>query len=197
MADDLQIPRGELRTVCLELQNCLALAGDVVEFGCYAGDTSVEMAKVMQASSEDKWLWLYDSFEGLPPKTVEDKSSLGWRFKTGELKVSVQTVAHKFKKLKLPDPVIKKGWFDQLDADADLPDQICFALLDGDYYASIKTSLALVHLKLTPGAIVMVHDYRNPALPGSARAVDEFMQAHAGEYTMRKSGTIAILQAQA
>ena len=189
---DLQIPTRELTIIQDELRAALKLPGDVVEFGCYAGDTSVELAKVMQ-DSIDKWLWLYDSFEGLPEKTAEDNSSLGWCFKAGELKISPISVSAKFKNLKLPEPVIKKAWFDALDPDADLPDRICFALLDGDFYKSIQTSLNLVTPKLAPGATIVVHDYRNPALPGSAKAVNEFMNTHP-EYQRRLAGTLAILR---
>lgn len=189
---DLQIPTRELAVILGELKSALDLPGDVVEFGCYAGNTSIELAKLMQDSS-DKWLWLYDSFEGLPPKTAEDNSTLGWRFQAGELKISPISVSAKFKKFKLPEPVIKKAWFDDLDPASDLPDQICFALLDGDFYKSIQTSLDLVSPKLTSGATVIVHDYRNPALPGSAKAVNEFISSHP-EYQMRLSGTLAILR---
>lgn len=189
---DLQIPTRELEVIKSELALALKLTGDVVEFGCYAGDTSIELAKVMQ-DTPDKWLWLYDSFEGLPEKTAEDTSTLGWRFKAGELKISPVSVLAKFKKLKLPEPVIKKAWFDELNSVTDLPDQICFALLDGDFYRSIKTSFALVVPKLTSGATLIVHDYRNPALPGSAKAVNEFIANHP-DYQMRLSGTLAILK---
>lgn len=75
----------------------------------------------------------------------------------------------------LPKPIIKKAWFDALDAEEDLPEKIAFALLDGDYYESIKTSLKLVVPKMTEDGIIVVHDYRNEALPGAAKAVDEFL----------------------
>ncbi len=196
MANNLQIPKGELTVVLNELEKALELSGDVVEFGCYAGDTSVELAKVMQGSL-DKWLWLYDSFEGLPNKTAEDNSSLGWRFTAGALKISPVSVESKFKKFKLPDPVIKKAWFNELDPESDLPNSICYALLDGDFYESIKTSLRLVALKLVEGGIMVVHDYRNPALPGSAKAVMEFMHDNGDAYEMRLAGTLAILKKKA
>ncbi len=188
---DLQISTRETDIIIEELKNTLSLDGDVVEFGCYAGDTSVLLAEAMK-TQHDKWLWLYDSFEGLPEKTAEDNTAAGWRFKKGELKVDAETVAHKFRKLQLPDPVIKKAWFQDLE-DGDLPSQICFALLDGDFYASIKTSFALVDPRLEIGGIVIVHDYRNPELPGSAKAVNEFLEAHPN-YQMRLSSGLAILQ---
>ncbi len=190
MAYDSQIPDRETKVLLDELGTVLDLSGDVVEFGCYAGDTSVLLAQKIKDT--DKWLWLYDSFEGLPEKTAEDRSASGWRFKAGELRVSEDTVAHKFNKYKLPDPVIKKAWFDELDKDSDLPNEICFALLDGDFYNSIKTSLELVVGKMVDGGIIVVHDYRNQDLPGSAKAVNEFIEKYP-DYGFRVAGSMAII----
>ena len=191
MADRLQIAARETEMILRELAKTTDIDGDVVEFGCYEGDTSVVLARAIKDSPE-KWLWLYDSFEGLPEKSAEDRTALGRDFRAGELRASPETVMHKFKKYLLPDPVIKKAWFNELDPDADLPSKISFALLDGDFYESIKTSLALVVPKMSPGAIIMVHDFRNAALPGSAKAVNEFLAEHS-DYKLRLAGTLAII----
>ncbi|MBR5419100.1 class I SAM-dependent methyltransferase [Candidatus Saccharibacteria bacterium] len=191
MPKELQIPNRETELLLAELKKTLDLSGDVVEFGCYEGDTSILLADVLR-DSPDKWLYLYDSFEGLPEKTAEDKSADGWRFQAGELKASPDTVRSKFKKYDLPEPVITKGWFDQLE-NSDLPNQISFALLDGDFYNSIKTSLELVAPRLVSGGIIVVHDYRNARLPGSGRAVNEFLGENAEDYVFRIVATMAVL----
>lgn len=191
MPKELQIPDRETELLLAELKTTLDLPGDVVEFGCYEGDTSVLLADVLR-DQPDKWLYLYDSFEGLPEKTAEDKSADGWRFQAGELKASPDTVRHKFKKYDLPEPVIIKGWFDKLN-NSDLPESISFALLDGDFYNSIKTSLELVAPRMVAGGIIAVHDYRNARLPGSAQAVNEFLAEHHDEYSFRIVATMAIL----
>ena len=191
MPKELQIPNREAELVLNELRTTLDLSGDVVEFGCYEGDTSILLADVLR-SQPDKWLYLYDSFEGLPEKTAEDKSADGWRFQAGELKASPETVRSKFKKYDLPDPVIVKGWFNELD-NSDLPSTISFALLDGDFYESIKTSLELVAPRMVAGGIIVVHDYRNARLPGSGRAVNEFLSEHKDEYVFRIAATMAIM----
>lgn len=190
----LQIPDRETALLIDELKKTIDIAGDVVEFGCYEGDTSILLANEIR-ENPDKWLYLYDSFEGLPAKSAEDKSADGWRFQEGELKASPDTVRHKFKKYALPDPVITKGWFDEL-TESDLPSQISFALLDGDFYNSIKTSLALVEPRMNNGGVIVVHDFRNAQLPGSGKAVNEFMAEHADEYTLRIVATMAVLTKQ-
>jgi O-methyltransferase len=189
---DLQIPNRETDIILQELDATAVVPGDVVEFGCYAGDTSGLLAEALK-NTPDKWLYLYDSFEGLPEKAPEDQSAAGWRFKAGELKVSPETVAHKFKKLSLPDPVIVKKWFDQLN-DSDLPSQISFALLDGDFYRSIKTSFEKVAPRMASGGVIIVHDYRNAELPGVTKAVGEFLDKHSEEYDFSLRASLVILR---
>ena len=121
-----------------------------------------------------KKLWIYDSFEGLPEKNEQDESALGVDFKGGELYVTKREVKERFLRAGLAVPVIKKAWFDEL-TQADLPEVIAFSFLDGDFYSSIQDSLALMDGKMSAGSVLVVHDYNNPALPGVAKAVDEWM----------------------
>lgn len=211
--------------------------GDFVELGCYRGDTSVLLGKLLQKlqssknssssppfhltrptksptkssvenpvensqlSTSSKRLWIYDSFAGLPEKTREDASGAGANFKAGELFVTKREVIEKLRKhgLKtssnpIPDTssvIVKKAWFDDL-TDQDLPEKIAFAFCDGDLYSSIKTSLKLVAPRLASQGIIIVHDYNNPELPGSAHAVDEFLRAHP-DFRLKIHYTLAIL----
>ena len=177
------------------LQQVLAknITGDVVELGCYRGDTSILFQHELQKT--DKILWLYDSFAGLPEKTREDSSAAGDQFKTGELFVTKREVIEKFKRQNLPLPKIKKAFFEDLDPISDLPNKICFAFLDGDYYQSIMDSLRLVTPKLTPDAVLVVDDYANEALPGAARAADVWLQAHPG-FRCRVEASLAVMTAK-
>ncbi|MFZ1243294.1 MAG: TylF/MycF/NovP-related O-methyltransferase [Candidatus Saccharimonas sp.] len=170
-----QISEQELRIVLTQLQQTASIEGDVVEFGCYNGATSVAMGKVLQATN--KRLFLYDSFQGLPEKTSEDRSLIGMQFTTGELRASKKLVADRFKQAGLKRPVIKKAWFDELTA-RDLPDKISFAFLDGDYYESVLVSLSLVYPRLQQGAVIVVDDYDNDQLPGASKAVDTWLSTH-------------------
>jgi O-methyltransferase len=79
----------------------------------------------------------------------------------------------------LPVPVIKKAWFSDLTLE-DLPEQIAFAFLDGDFYESIRDSIKLVVPRMSEDGVMIVHDYTNPALPGVKKAVDEWRQ---GKYS--------------
>lgn len=204
-------------TKILELaKNCVQLEGDFVEFGCYRGDTSVALAKVLREacailSEEHKdlaqrpgassrkvvaqapqHLWLYDSFSGLPAKSPEDESAAGVNFQPGVLHVSRRALVDKLKKHGLNNAIIKKAWFSDL-TDQDLPDKIAFAFIDGDFYESQRTALALVHPRLAGQGIIICHDYNNPELPGATQAVDEFLREHP-EYRLSVFQTLAIIK---
>lgn len=153
--------------------------------------TTVQSQSQVLTVAAPRHLWIYDSFAGLPEKTREDASGAGANFQPGELLVTKREVINKLRKSGLKNVIVKKAWFDQLQ-DTDLPSQIAFAFCDGDLYASIKTSLHLVFPRLSPQGIIIVHDYNNPELPGSARAVDEFLRAHP-DFHLRVIHTLAIL----
>lgn len=171
-----------------------SVEGDFVELGCYKGETSILLQRLLKDSGKfsEKKLWLYDSFAGLPEKTSEDSSVAGEAFKAGELFVSKRDVVEKFHRANLPLPVIKKAFFENLDPEKDLPEKIAFAFLDGDLYGSIKTSFRLVLPKLSKDACLIVHDYNNPKLPGVSRAVEEFLRENP-KFSLRNQFTLAIL----
>lgn len=187
-----QVANSETNEILKIAREVLNLPGDFVELGCYEGDTSLLLAEILKdanPSLEDaKKLWIYDSFEGLPAKTSEDDSEAGRDFKEGVLSVSKREVKLRFLRSGLPVPVIKKAWFSDL-TDADLPEKIAFAFLDGDLYQSIKDSLRLVDNKMVDGGIIIVHDYNNPELPGVTKAVDEWI----GNKKLIQKDTLAII----
>ncbi len=138
------------------------------------------LAEVIENS--DKKLFIYDSFEGLPEKSSSDASEAGRDFVKGALLVTKREVKARFLRAGMKLPVIKKAWFNELSS-ADLPEKIAFAFLDGDLYESICDSLKLVERKLSEGAVVIIHDYQNEALPGVAKAVDEWLVRNPGHKT--------------
>ena len=171
-----QVSELETEKILEIARKCLVMDGDFVELGCYKGDTSLLLAELLVEKSVEKpvkKLWIYDSFEGLPEKKIEDESAIGKDFKGGELFVTKREVKARFLRAGLPVPIIKKAWFNELTG-ADLPEKIAFSFLDGDFYESIKDSLKLVENRVNRGGVIIVHDYNNPALPGVTRAVDEW-----------------------
>ncbi len=175
-----QVSELETARIVALARECLVAFGDYVELGCYKGDTSMLLAEVIENS--DKKLFIYDSFEGLPEKSSSDASEAGRDFVKGALLVTKREVKARFLRAGMKLPVIKKAWFNELTS-ADLPEKIAFAFLDGDLYESICDSLRLVEGKLSEGAVVIIHDYQNEALPGVAKAVDEWLARNPGHKT--------------
>jgi O-methyltransferase len=178
--------------------------GAVVEFGCYIGTTSLPIRRYLDAYTADchfdrshrrsgeippaeastktseqtrstspRAFHVYDSFEGLPPKSTQDASVTGEQFTAGALAVSKKQFLHEFHKAGLQPPIIHKGWFGDL-SEQDIPAQIAFAFLDGDFYESIRDSLRLVLPHMQKGSTIVIDDYAREALPGAAKAVHEY-----------------------
>jgi O-methyltransferase len=174
-----QIEPDELEIILANLQQIIDknIPGDIVEFGCYVGTTSLFISRLLLANKSSKKFYVYDSFDGLPDKTKEDESPLGIDFKRGELRSTKAEFVHNYRRAGLPLPIIKKGWFHEVE-DSEIPAQIAFAFLDGDYYKSIRASLALVLPRMQKGGIIVVDDYENPALPGAKKAVAHAFPDH-------------------
>lgn len=174
-----QITLSELKALMIELEAVLInkTEGEVVELGCYKGTASLFIRRLLDYYKSQKQLHVYDSFAGLPEKDNKDISPAGDQFKGGELFAPKSQLIINFKKAGLALPIIHKGWFSELTAE-DLPNKVAFAFLDGDFYSSINDSLKVVWPRLVQGAVVVVDDYQNEALPGAAKAVDEWLAHH-------------------
>lgn len=187
-----QISRPALEVVLKELERTLdaGTPGAVVELGCYIGTTSLFIRRVLNERHDTRPFHVYDSFEGLPPKSTQDSSAAGVDFKAGELSVSKKQFLEQFRRAHLEAPIIHKGWFNELTA-ADVPDTIVFAFLDGDFYDSILTSLRLVWPRLDEGGTIAIDDYRRETLPGVERAILDFFQGKS--YKLTYAHNIAVI----
>jgi len=186
-----QVDQKEIDVITRELKRVIDknISGDVVEFGCYIGTTSVFLARMLMPT--DRELYVYDSFAGLPEKHAKDTSPLGERFIVGELMASKKQFIKNMIQAGVKMPIIKKAWFSDLTHD-DVPTKVAFAFLDGDYYRSVVDPLRLLESCFVPGATIVVDDYGNAALPGAARAVDEWLQKHPSA-TKRVEHSLAVI----
>lgn len=174
-----QVNVKEIEVIVREFRRVInsGVLGDVVEFGCYIGTTTVYLSKILMENGDKKRLFVYDSFQGLPEKTAEDISPIGCDFKPGELFVTKKQFIKNMVQSKVTIPQIKKAWFSDL-TEMDIPPKISFAFLDGDYYDSIIIPLNIITKKLQVGSVVIIDDYSNPALPGVSKAVELWMKFH-------------------
>ena len=175
-----QVDRAELRVILAEFAQVLdaKIPGDVVEFGCYKGTTSLFLARILQRKKSEKRLFLYDSFAGLPEKSAADFSGVGTEFRARELATTKREISDLFARnfpaeFTRAHVKITKSWFAEI-RDEKLPDAIAFAFFDGDFYESIRDSFQKTATKFSAGATIVVDDYANEKLPGAARAVNEW-----------------------
>ena len=172
-----QMTKQRLEVILRQLANVLNknIPGDVAEFGCYVGTTSLFLRRLLDATGSDKQFHVYDSFSGLPAKTIKDASVAGSDFKAGELKAAKRELVRNFRHASLKPPVIHKGWFSELE-EKEIPDVLAFVFIDGDFYSSIMESLERVWGRLSKDGVVLIDDYKRSNLPGVTRAVEDFFQ---------------------
>jgi len=174
MVDPSIISREQIRYLLGMLENTINrnIDGDIVEFGCFVGESSKYFRMMLDNKVSHKKLYVYDSFEGLPELSDYEKNT-GWR--PGTLKTSEDILIQNFRQNGLAEPIITKGWFGQI-LDSAVPEQISFAFLDGDFYNSIYDSLSKIYKKLSYEAIVVFHDYERPDLPGVKAAIVDYLK---------------------
>lgn len=191
-----QVSREGLSVIWRELEKVLAaeVAGDVVEFGCYAGTTSLFIRRLLnQYPTIRRQFHVYDSFEGLPEKSRQDANAAGVDFAAGKLYVSRTDFNKVFQRAGLLLPVVHKNWFHKLSA-IDIPQHIAFGFLDGDFYQSIMDSLRLVWPRLSKKGIICIDDYQRETLPGVEQAVRDFFGANMP--AIRVEHNIAVISKQ-
>ncbi|MEU6485977.1 TylF/MycF/NovP-related O-methyltransferase [Streptomyces sp. NPDC046887] len=169
-----------LRVIADELADLTdrSLPGAVVELGCYRGAMALWIRSVLDSLGDrDREIHVYDSFQGMPAPGSEDSDHLA----AGELRSSPDDVRATHAAWGRPAPVIHPGWFDETLSE-ELPDEIAFAYLDGDFYDSTLTGLTHCVTRLMPTGVLFVDDYADTAvnprawdgLPGVKRACDAY-----------------------
>ena len=172
------------------LHKSMSIPGDICEFGVAQGATSRLMANEI-AESERK-LWLFDSFEGLPAPSPQDRlihdifglGSMG-AYK-GTMASPETAVLEKLESIKFPKrrAVLKKGWVKETIKTGDLPQQVAFAYIDLDFYDPIKDALLFVDLIMPVGGHIIVDDY-GWFSEGAQTAVDEFVASTKQRFSFR------------
>ncbi|MDX9702710.1 MAG: TylF/MycF/NovP-related O-methyltransferase [Candidatus Auribacterota bacterium] len=167
-ADQLMFILGQLENVLLN-----NVEGDVVELGCNCGTTSLFIRRILNHYKSKKCFHVYDSFQGIPDISPYDISQTDRQFRKGQCQTTQEILIQNFCNSRLEPPIIHKGWFSEIP-DYEYPEKIAFAFFDGDLYSSIMDSFSKVYHKLTNNAVICVHDYKWPVLPGVEKACNDF-----------------------
>lgn len=185
------------------LHKSLKVGGDVCEFGVAQGATSALLANEIRTTRKN--IWLFDSFEGLPKPTendllINDIFNLGSMEEyEGAMSYPVDMVRSSLKDISFPHQRIKiiSGFIEEVINYDDLPDKICFAYVDFDFYQPTLIALNFLNKKLSVNGFIIVDDYGFFS-SGVKTAVDEFMKEHTDNYEIffpyKFAGHFCILQ---
>jgi O-methyltransferase len=163
------------------------VAGDVVECGVWRGGSMQVVARtLLERGVGDRELHLFDTFEGMPPPTTEDRRIKG--APASELLASRERTANIWAIAGLDDvragmaetdyPADRIHYHPGLVQDTippDAPERIALLRLDTDWYASTRHELDHLYDRLVPGGVLIIDDY--DYWEGSREATDEFLAA--------------------
>ena len=162
--------------------------GEIVECGVFKGANCRFICDYLKTNGfEDKKIYLYDTFEGMPTASSEDininskknyNEYLDNNSKSSSLKnfyryeninnVEKNLLSTKYDKNKI---FFIKGLVEET-IPKKIPEKICLLILDTDYYKSTKHELNHLYPLLIRGGVLIIDDYGTWA--GVKKAVDEY-----------------------
>ena len=154
--------------------------GDFIETGVWRGGSTILMRAILKSyATTDRFVWVADSFEGLPkPDESKYPADKGDTYHTYDaLKVSVEDVKNNFTKYGLLDDQVRflKGWFKDTLPNAPI-EKLSVLRLDGDMYESTMDALVNLYPKLSVGGYIIIDDYL--WIPACRQAVTDYRREH-------------------
>lgn len=142
------------------------VSGSFAELGVYKGDS----AHAIHHMDPSRKFHLFDTFEGFQQKDLDIETGKAATYTTHNFAdTSIERVKQKLISDKF---IFHKGYFP--DTTQDINDEK-FALvnMDVDLYNPTKAGLEFFYPRLSPGGVIIVHDY-NSDWPGIMKVVDDF-----------------------
>ncbi len=160
----------------------LDLPGDIVECGVWHGGSAAVMAVALRdlPHTEERTLWLFDSFQGLPPPDEKDGRKAKEKYFQGWNRGDPQKVEEIFGKcgVSMDSVRIVPGWFESTLKTTPVG-SIAILHIDADWYSSVNTVLETLYYKVVPGGFIVLDDYG--VWPGCSQAVADFFLKHSIE----------------
>ena len=132
------------------------IAGDLVECGTCNGGSAAAIACAFR--EDDRKIWLYDSFEGMPQTTQIDGEAAAAC--VGECVGSIERVreAMQIAKVPLDRYIIHKGWFSDTFPLLS-PQVISYLHVDCDWYDSVMLTLNTFYDRVADGGVIVLDDF--------------------------------------
>jgi O-methyltransferase len=144
------------------------IPGAFAEVGVYRGD----IAAIFHALDPDRELHLFDTFTGFPASDLEGETGEAATYSSDHFAdTNADDIIKRFDdKDKLH---IHKGYFPDTAKGLEAK-RFAMVNLDADLYKPTKAALEFFYPRLSPGGIMLIHDY-NDKWPGIIKAVNEFV----------------------
>lgn len=155
---------------CLNVGQVLrdGVPGDLVELGVYKGNSAGILATF--ARRYGRHTFLFDTFEGFDQRDlhgVDSKHPVQFRD---------TSVAGVQKLIGTEGVTYVQGFFPESTQKITMPQKIAVAHVDCDLYDPMKAGLQWFYPRLSPGGLMLLHDYSSGHWPGATRAIDEFFK---------------------
>ena len=146
-----------------------SIPGAFAEVGVYKGET----ARMIHAMDDSRVFHLFDTFEGFDKRDLAIESSVEPNHSVDFSDTAVESVTRFIEGNN--NIIVHKGYFPETTST--IP-ETSYALvhLDADLYQPTIAGLNYFYPRLSPGGIIIVHDY-NHNWEGVKKAVDEFVKA--------------------
>jgi O-methyltransferase len=143
------------------------VAGVFVELGVYKG----ESAAIIHQMDTDRPFHLFDTFSGFVALDLNGETGEAATYTTDHFAdTSIPLVLKKIKGNH--NIILHQGYFP--DCARDFQAQVALVNIDVDLYKPTKAGLEFFYPMLSPGGLIIVHDY-NHKWPGVVVAVDDFI----------------------
>lgn len=164
------------------------IEGDIVECGVWKGGSMMAVAEtLLRAGDTSRDLYLFDTFEGMPPPTENDVDIVGVtagslldrsdseRDESVWCRATLDVVHKVLGSTGYPNGKIHfiKGMVEQTIPHS-APDRIALLRLDTDWYESTKHEMEYLFPRLSKGGVLIIDDYGH--WQGARKAVDEYLE---------------------
>ncbi len=175
------------------------IPGAFVECGVWRGGSTQAAAITFAGQGvTDRDLYMFDTFEGMPPPTDRDlrhdgraaadlmertdRSSGVWAYASlDDVQAGMSQIDYPADRVHYVQGLVEDTIPDQA------PDQISILRLDTDWYESTAHELAQLYDRVSPGGVLIIDDYG--WWKGSREATDEFLQATGEPLLLLRAGT--------
>ena len=168
------------------VEEIAGVSGDVVECGVADGSSLAAIASLLKVHGDDRLLWGFDSWEGLPAPSQADLGdasiAAGGMFSYSSTKrVRDELLAYGLTEDEIARKIkLVPGLFSET-----LPryeGRVALLHLDADLYQSYIDCLENIWPRMEVGGVIAFDEYGEPEeWPGAQRAVDEFFASRSAE----------------